>query len=63
MGTWLTSFETYHNNHKLPQASDMVIIVNFMVHFAGGPYGKFMENTVSFITNILKLMEANIRFH
>ena len=24
---------------------------------------KFMENMVSFLTNILKLMEANIRFH
>ena len=30
----------------------MVIIVNFIVHFAGGPYGKLMEKMVSFIINI-----------
>ena len=47
----------------LPQASDMVIIVNFIVQFAGGPYGKLMENMVNFIINIFKLMETAIRLH
>ena len=47
----------------LPQASHMVIIVNFIVHIAGGPYGKLMESMVSFIINIFKLMETAIRLH
>ena len=47
----------------LPQASHMVIIVNFIVHFADGSYGKLMENMVSFIINIFKLMETAICLH
>ena len=27
------------------------------------PYGKFMKNMVSIITNVFKLMEGNILFH
>ena len=47
----------------LPQAADMVTIVNFIVHFAGGPYGKLLENMVSFIINIFKVKETAIRLH
>ena len=47
----------------LPQAFHMVIIVNFIVHFADKPYEKLVENMVSFIINIFKLMETAIRLH
>ena len=46
----------------LPQASHMVIIVNFIGHFAGGPYRKLMENMVSFMINIFKVIETAIRY-
>ena len=30
----------------------VIIMVNFIVHFAGEPYGKLLENMVSFIINM-----------